>query len=60
MVVLSPNGFGLAEVVEFERQNFNKPQKPNRTTNVQNMYFRHHFGKPMLAVVRFIFRVCQI
>jgi len=45
---LAYNGFGLAEVGEIEAQMLNKPQKPNRNTKVQNMYYRHHFGKPLL------------
>ena len=51
---IATNGLGLAEVVEFENEKFNKPQKPNSITNAENMYYCHHFGKPLLAVVRSI------
>jgi hypothetical protein len=33
--MLATNGLGLGEVGELEAQMFNKPQMPNRITNVQ-------------------------
>src|SRR5574343_444852 len=47
------NGSGLAEVVEKKARKFNLELMLIETTKAQNMYYCQHFGKPLLAVVRF-------